>query len=185
MMKKLMVFLFFLGLISTGQAQEAIEMNPVNVKSSSFLMELDEATHSLKFTIPEKQTGAFHANPLKFAESNFDIQQLINDNDAKYDSYQAIFKSSKGKLIVNYDKNGEIKSTFQNFKNVPLPYETGLSIYRDYRDYDIVRNKYVAASRNGKIQREFYKIKLQNGKKSKSLKLKVDRDKSMLGLALK
>ncbi|HET7360726.1 MAG TPA: hypothetical protein VFI78_02215 [Salinimicrobium sp.] len=183
-MKRIVFYLLFLGLVSTGQAQEAIEMNPVNVKSTTFSMKLHPATNSTNFMIPEKQAGVFHSNPLKFAESNFNIQQLIKGNDSKYDAYQVSFKSPKGKLIVNYDENGEIKSTFQKFKNVLLPYETGLSVYRHYPGWDIVSNKYVAASRNGEIKREFYKIKLQNGKKSKSLKLNVDRDKSMLGLVL-
>lgn len=140
-MKKTLIYLIFLGLVSAGHSQEMIYMDPVKVEGVAFSMQLDPANNSINFTIPEKQAGEFHSNPLKFAETNFNIQQLIKDNDSKYDSYQVRFKSSKGHLLVQYDKKGEIVSTFQRFKNMNLPYETSHSIYRDYRDWDIVRTQ--------------------------------------------
>jgi hypothetical protein len=87
--------------------------------------------------------------------------------------------------VVHYDEEGKIKSTRQKFENMVLPPETSLFIQENHGDWEIVENKYVASSWNANVKREFYKIKLQNGKKTKTLKIDVDQDKSRLGLALK
>jgi hypothetical protein len=179
-MKKLMIFLFCAGLISTGWAQtdHAIVENPTS-------MAFDDQTDQFSFAIPEVYVSAFHSNPLEYVKNNFDIQQLVKDNDSKYDSYYVYFRSSKGKLVVNYDGDGKIISTRQKFKNVALPHESKLFIHENYGNWEIAENKYVASSWNGNIKREFYKVKLQNGEETKTLKLEVDQNESRLGLALK
>lgn len=179
-MKKLLIFLFILGSVGIIRAQKTT----ASMESPAFSMPLNETTNSMSFVIPEVRVVAFYSNPLKYVKNNFDIQQLIEENDSKYDSYYVYFRSPKGRMVVNYDKEGNPISTKQKFKDVVLPHKTGLSIYRDYKGWDIVGNKYVAVSRNGEVKKEFYKVKLQNGKKNKTLKIEVDNDESMLELAL-
>lgn len=154
-------------------------------KSGPENMPLDDATNTMSFVIPEVRVVAFHSNPLKYVKSNFDIHRLIEENDSKYDEYYVYFRSPKGRMVVNYDKKGKAISTKQKFKDVILPRETSLSIYRDYKGWDIVGNKYIAVSRKGEVKKEFYKVKLRNDKKRKILKIEVDNNESMLELALK
>lgn len=184
-MKKLFIFVLCLGFISTAWSQKTIETNPADKQPTTLPISQGGKTNNASYIIPEVYVVAFHSNPLKFAKKNFDIEQLIENNGSKYDEYYVYFRSPKGILIVNYDNDGKIKSTYQRFKNVVLPYKTSLHIYKNYKGWKIVKDKYVASSSNGDIKREFYKIKLRKDKKTETLKIAVDRDNSLLGLALK
>lgn len=179
-----------MGFMSTGQAQEVLQMEPVKVEgtleeeNALFSMKLDPASNSLSFLIEGVPDRKFHSNPLQFAQKQFDVQKLIKDNDAKYDGYLVVFECDHGKLDVNYDDDGGIDRTHQSFRDLPLPDGVSEAVLKQYDGWQVLDNKYVLNSRNGEVKKEFYKIKLQNGNKNKSVKINVERPRSIFGLAV-
>ena len=180
-MKKLIFSLVFMGIVFSSYAQEVIRLDEVTMDLSYEALKLDPDTQTLIVNIPEKYNGHFSENPLRFVRENFDIQKFILANrDANYDIYSVAFKTTKGDLKLRFNNRGELLTSYQVFKNVNMPVATTVSILKQNPDYDIVGNKHVASSRNSWVlDKEFYKVKLKNGTKSK--KIKVNLDKSGMG----
>ncbi|NJW55867.1 hypothetical protein HC175_23420, partial [Salinimicrobium sp. CDJ15-91] len=85
------------------------------------------------------------------------------------------FKSTKGHLLANFDGDGDLISSFQKFKNVRLPEDARMQILQQYRDAVITGNKHVAISKGWDVQKEFYKVKLRDGDKTRTVKVNKDR----------
>lgn len=169
-MKNLLTALLLLGLVSTGQAQDPIVLEELRLEATSF--ELDPNSGTLEIMIPEDYEGQFHDNPLKFAKSKFDINRLLEDNeDSGYESYTVTFKSSKGYLSAEYNREGSLVSSHQEFRNIALPRQASADLYKDHQGWTMVRNKHIISTRNGEVTKDFYKVRLRNGQKGKSLKI--------------
>ncbi|MDR9456229.1 MAG: hypothetical protein RI572_02360 [Salegentibacter sp.] len=176
-MKKLIFSIVFMGIVFSSYAQKVIRLDEVTMELSSEALKLDPDSHALTVSIPEKYTGHFNESPLRFVRENFDIQKFIAANrDSDYDIYEVSFKTNKGDLKVKFNEQGELLTSHQVFKNVKMPYETTVSILKQNPNYSIVGNKHIASSRNSWVlDKEFYKIKLRNGSKSKNIKVNLDK----------
>ncbi|HSP11921.1 MAG TPA: hypothetical protein VLO29_05285 [Salegentibacter sp.] len=180
-MKKLIFSMVFMGMVFSSYAQKVIRLDEVTMELSSEALRLDPNSNSLIVDIPEKYTGHFSESPLRFVRENFDIQKFIVANrDSDYDFYDVSFKTNKGNLKVRFNDRGDLLTSYQVFKNVKMPYATTANVLRQNPDYSIIANKHIASSRNSwTLNKEFYKIKLRNGTKTKNIK--VDLDKSGMG----
>lgn len=185
-MKKVVICLSFMAFVSMAQAQDVVDLKSVEVEAPT-TMKLDPSTDKITVAVRENQLEEFSSNPLSFAVNNFNIQQLIKDNEAKYDEYIVTFRTKNGKLVINYDEVGEIMTTHQNFKNVRVPYGIARSIYKDknHEGWAFIRNRYVSFSKNGVVKKEFYKLVLQKDNDRKTIKLNLDKNQSQLGLVLR
>ncbi len=173
-MKKLIIVLLLFGFIGTGHSQILLKETKLEYRPES--MKLDPASNSLVISIPEKSYGEFEKDPLAFMKDQFDIQKVVKDNETKdYDSYRVNFKSTKGHLLANFNGDGDLVSSYQKFKNVRLPEDARLQILQQYRDAVITGNKHVAISKGWDVQKEFYKVKLRDGNKTRTVKVNKDR----------
>ena len=182
-MKKVILSLLCIAFTGMAYSQRVIKLEEMMYNPKS--MELDEGTNSLTFTVMEDYVGQFHSNPLKYAKENFRIADLIEANkDEDYDTYEVTFKTTKGYLKVNYNQLGDITSSTQFFKDVRLPYESMISVLKANKGYSIASTKHVAFSRSGwDVDKEFYKVKLKNGKKNKVVKVNIERDAAGVAVA--
>ncbi|MDX1601696.1 MAG: hypothetical protein R3209_01400 [Salinimicrobium sediminis] len=169
-MKNLILVLLLFGFIGTGHSQILLKETKLEYRPES--MKLDPVSNTLTIKIAEKNYGEFEKNPLAFVKNGFDIQRVLKDNEKEdYDSYQVSFKSTKGHLLANFDKDGELVSSFQKFKNVRLPEDARMKILQQYRDAVVVGNKHIAVSKGWDIQKEFFKVKLRDGDKTRRVKI--------------
>lgn len=175
-MKKLIFGIVFMGIVFSSYAQEVIRLDEVTMELSSEALKLDPDSQTLIVSIPEKYTGHFNESPLRFVRENFDIQKFIAANQDSYDVYEVFFKTNKGDLKVRFNEQGELLTSHQVFKNVKMPYATAVSILKQNPNYSIVGNKHIASSRNSwTLNKEFFKVKLRNGTKSKNIKVNLDK----------
>lgn len=184
-MKKLFLSLLFIGFIGVMQAQ-VVELKEARVILSADDWRMDPNTNSVTIQIPELYAGEFSANPLKFVRDNFDIASFIDANrNQKYEGYSVVFNTGKGHLNTEYDKHGNLMRSYQQFKDVYMPYETTVEILKNNPDSYVVGNKHIAYSKEWSITKEFYKVKLQNadGKQRKTVKVNVMPGQSQLSLA--
>ncbi len=178
-MKNLILCLLLMGFISIGHSQ--IVLKETKVEYVPYSMKVDPVTKEVNLKISESYYGEFQEDPLAFIEGNFSIDRFIRENEEHdFDSYQVTFRSNKGNVLANYDKEGEMVSTYQRFKNVNLPDDVKLQILQQYRHAQILKNSHVVTSKKWMIDKEFYKVKIQDGDKVRRLKL----DRNTQGLSL-
>ncbi|WP_037321582.1 hypothetical protein [Salegentibacter sp. Hel_I_6] len=177
-MKNLILTLMCLAFVAMAYSQRVIKLEELNLDYNPKSLEIDGSSNSLSFNVSEDYIGQFHSNPLRFAKENFNIMDFIEANqDKDYDTYTVTFITNKGNLKVNYNAAGKIQSSSQRFKDINLPYYSLISVLRANEGYSLVGTKHLAYSKDGwALDEEFYKVKLQNGNKSKTVKLNVDRD---------
>ncbi len=171
-MRTLIVLLLLVGFISTSQAQQITELEEANVSYAPNAVKISSNLDSYTFTVKENFAGEFIKNPIAFMKENFDINAFIAniDNDA-YDEYLVTFKSSKGYLEASYDDDGTILKTSQRFKDIVLPLDVRRALYKNHKGWTMVQNKYMASGKGERIDREVYKIKLENGNKKQNVKI--------------
>lgn len=175
-MKTLILFLFLGFSAVMTNAQGVIQLNEARVDYNPVFSQLSQNGNTFIAQIKETHLGQFEEDPMGFMKQNFNIQQLIAQiNEPKYDSYDVSFRSKKGELKVNYDKEGNIVRAFQRFRNVALPQDVAQQLFRENNGWSMVKNVHVAYGRNGNVDEDFYRITMENGKERKKVKLDVNR----------
>ncbi len=157
------VFLFFFLVCLMGNLHsQVIPLDPATVtfekvKTSSNL-------GNITIEVKENHANHFAENPIRFIEENFSLKSLdLSD----YDEVEVKFKTRKGFLLATYDANGDLKETFQKFKNIPLPRSVWSEIYNDNLGWSMASNIYIASGRQNNLDHQKYKVKLVNGKEVK------------------
>lgn len=175
-----MLSILFLGFVISGHAQKIIRLDEMTLRANPNALRLDESSNSIIVSVPERYTGEFSTNPLKFARNNFEIKEFIIANeDLGYDTYDVTFKTSKGHLLVKYDATGEMLAARQSFKDVNVPYDILVPVLKSNRDYKYVANKHIASSKgNWTFDKEQYRLKLKNGSKTKNVKVDIDKSRT-------
>ncbi len=170
-MRKLL-FLFLLAGISAVQAQ-VIELDEARivvhcVEAASNDVESDLA-------VIEDYDGQFHLNPLLFIKKNFNVEPYITElqnGGEVFESFLVEFRSNKGKLQARYSDEGELLSTSQRFKDIAVPNAVAHQLYRDHKGWAMVKNTYTASGQGDKLDKELYRIKMQNGTRAQIVKIR-------------
>ncbi len=181
-MKNLFIYSLLLFCVVSVKAQEetqeVTQLDAVTINyQNDILSNVDDDT----FLVREEHAGEFSANPIKFMQENFDIQSYISleqdkSNNLRHnDSYRVKFSTNKGYLEAIFSRDGELKRTAQNFKNILVPSDIRKALYSNYKGWEMVKNRYTASGTSDKIDKEQYRIKLKNGNKSQIVKIVPDR----------
>ena len=169
-MKNLLI-LFLLAGIATGHAQ-VIQLDEAKVTNTAKILSDGDS----RYIVLEDYNSQFMKNPIGFMKENFDIHLFIEDmEDQGYDFYVVEFRNRKGYLVANFDDRGELLSTSQRFKNIPLPHAISRELVSDYKGWSMTKNLYVASGKGDALDKEQYKITLKNGKSSQTVKIIPDR----------
>jgi len=171
-MKNLIVFLFIVCGIATGQAQKVTQLKETKVEFAPYSIIPTSDIDIYKVVVNENYKGQFSLNALKFVKENFDANELIQAiNNPDYDSYLISFRSSKGFLDATYSKDGKLVNSHQMFKDVVLPQEIRRELYTNYKGWTMAKNKYVASGNGDKLNKEIYRINLKKDNKKKNIKI--------------
>lgn len=172
-MKTLVIILILAFSVSVSNAQEVIELNEAKVGFNP-LSKIEGPIKQISIKIAEDVPGEFEKDPIAFVKARFDISPyLIKTTEEEFDSYQVTFKSTKGVLIADFDKEGNLVKTTQKFENILLPSELRKQLYKDHKGWAMVKNKFVAKGKMDKIDKAVYRLTIQNGKQKKNLKFEV------------
>ncbi|MHA6280612.1 hypothetical protein ACXYMT_10560 [Salinimicrobium sp. CAU 1759] len=179
-MKKLIIGIFLLAFIATGNSQILLDEAKVDYKKAS--MKLDPATQTLVIHIPEKKVGEFGKDPLIFMKNNFDVESFLKDNaDQDFAEFQVNFVSNKGYMTARFNGDGDLISSQQRFKNMRLPQDVQLEIAQLYNGANVLSTKSFAQSKGWIIDKEYYKIKLDDGERTR--RVRIDRRNDRLSIA--
>lgn len=175
-MKRAVLCLFLFGFLATGQAQKVIQLEETKVDFEPRMVMVKSDKNATVFKVAENYAGEFADNPLRFVIENFDIQNYMDSvKKENFDSYEVNFKSRKGGIIANYDKNGELVRTYQKFKDIALPIPLRKQLVKEYKGWTMTGNTYTARGEKDKIDKEAYRITLQMGNKNQKIKIIPER----------
>ncbi len=165
-MKKLIIGLMALGLTnlcfsqvdSNGIAEVELEGVVITAPNYDYLNEVLDKDASEK------------VKDLQMEVATFNIKNLENYNP-EVEEYQVIFNRSNGKVIAVYDKNGDIESSFERYRNVIVPRRVLTKIYMDHYGWELIKDTYQVSYKKDKDVKKVYKVHLLKGDLKKSLKL--------------
>ena len=171
---KTLIFSLVMLLAGTIQAQEFTELKEAKVGFAPLSSNVEREGNSFTFRINEGYKGEFEKDPLAFMEANFDIQNFISQvKHEEYDSYEVSFVSGKGILKADFNKDGDLVKSSSRFKNIVLPEKLRDQLYRDHKGWAMTKNIHITAGRDGIVNKDYYKIKLENGKDRKRITLQA------------
>lgn len=170
---KTLIFSLALVLVATiGYGQKITELEEAKVGFAPLNVEVNEDGDNFSYTVSESYAGEFQKDPIAFMKANFDIQNFIaTHEDRGFDTYHITVSSAQGFLKADYNSKGELLRTFQKFKDIVLPHDVRQELYSSHQGWNMTSNKYVASGRGELLEREVYKVKLENGKQKQNVKL--------------
>ena len=172
-MKKSILSVLFIAVSVIANAQ-ITQLAEANVVYKPFDSEISKNQNRYSFTINENFVREFDKNPVGFMTDNFDIFSFMRSIEEEYDTYEVTFSSEKGNLLANFNKDGELLSTYQNFKDILLPLEIRREVYLNNKGWTMTGNKYVATGTASLIEKENYKIKLEKDGQKRTVKYNGD-----------
>ena len=171
-MKTLIFSLVLIIATTIGHAQQITELEEAKVGFSNFDSKVSRDGDSFSFNVEEAYTGEFSKDAIAFLKANFDIKSFIEElEDENYSSYLVTFKSADGFLSADYDREGNLVKTYQKFKDIALPLDVRREVYMANKGWTMTANKYIASGNGDLLEKEMYKIKLENGNQKRTMKL--------------
>ncbi|MDR5589813.1 hypothetical protein [Christiangramia sp. SM2212] len=173
-MKTLIFSLLLIAATFVGHAQEQeiTQLEEAKVGFAPLEAKITRIGDSFAYTVEEEYTGEFSEDPIAFMKSNFDINNFIAEIDGDENtSYLVTFKSSKGQLSADFNHEGDLVRTYQKFKDIALPLDVRREVYMSNKGWNMTSNKYIASGDGDLIEKEVYKIKLENGNQKRNIKL--------------
>ena len=182
-MKTLIISAIFCLSVTILSAQEILELDETQLTYAPYSASISQNEDSFTYKVSERFNGQFAEDPIAFMNAHFDIQKVIEaSEDKNYDSYLVTFKSDNGYLKADFDGEGELLETRQNFKNVILPLDLRIDMHSTYKGWTLVKTKYNAKTKGDLLVKAFYRVKLENGKQRQNLK--IDARNQGIGVAV-
>ena len=167
-MKSIIVSLAFLGCATFTYAQDkkgggngkVTELPEIVIKS---------AGKDFSIYLPDK-------NP------DMDVQRLeqafiaydIGKDYEGYDNYLVTMEMKNSSLAATYNENGKLMSVVEVYDNVKLPSAVIYSIYRNFPEWKIVKDKFLYTQEDGDIIKKQYNIKLKKDKELRRIVIHPD-----------
>lgn len=134
----------------------------------------DHRSSTYEVKVKEASTGNFHRDPIAFMRRNLDMNHLMGEFEENNELFSVTFKSKKGRLVANFNEKGELLNTSQKFRNIILPRDLREDLYRNYKGWTMVSNKYEAKGSSTSVEKQEYHVKLKKGKLTKNISLKKE-----------
>ncbi len=168
-MKKLIIGLLALGLtnlsfsqiLNEGVTEVQLEGVTVSPRNSNYLNKVQDLNTPIKVKRLENKAA------------QYDIKDA-GIFDHKFEAYEVIFKQSSGKIIAIYDKEGNVISSSEKFKNLRLPKAVRMGIFEDHDGWELHSDSYLVSYYSGKNVKKLYKVQLRKGKQKKNLRVDVE-----------
>ncbi|MCB7479711.1 hypothetical protein [Christiangramia sediminis] len=166
------LLLVAVGLVGQAQEQKITQLEEAKVGFAPLDAKITQSGDSFSYKVEEEYEGEFTKDAIAFMKANFDIQNFISEfEEDKYSSYVVTFRSSKGHLSADFNKEGELVKTFQKFQDIALPLDVRREVYMANKGWTMTSNKYIASGNGDLLEKEIYKVKLENGNQKRNVKL--------------
>ena len=148
-------------LVTTNDMYSTLEKPNKNVNTlilnSNYLNEADH-----------KNISAI-VNQLERKVANYDIKNSSVFDDTEEAIYPVVFKNNQGNLTVTYNNKGEIISSVERYKNIPIPVDLRVAISKEYPEWAFKNNSCLITYNPNNGFKKSYKIEIKKGDQIKSL----------------
>ena len=108
-------------------------------------------------------------NQLERKVANYDIKSSSVYDDTEEATYPVVFKNNQGNLTVTYNNKGEIISSVERYKNIPIPVDLRIAISKEYPEWAFQSNNCLITYNQNKGFKKLYKIEIRKGDQIKTL----------------
>lgn len=163
-MKKLLIWLFILGLTTPFYAQ---------VVNNGQLPEIEVKAINYKY-LNDVNSGYVAANvkSIELEVANFDPRSDKDLYEDEYGYYKVSFYIPDGMIVAAYNGNGKIIKTIEKFKDVKPPRTVINSVTERFPGWAISEDVYKVTYHHKKGTNKMYKLILENG--DRSMRVKTD-----------
>lgn len=181
-MKTLFFLSVFVLCATIGQAQEITKLEEVKIAYTPLVGQIVQNGDEFTITLKNFASNSFIKNPIGFMKENFDIHKFIaavEKDNGKFDYHAYVIRimSSKGYMVANYDSEGNLRSTKQNFTNILPPYNIRVQVYGENIGWQIEKIKYMASTKGEILNKALYKMTLQLGSQKRNITIDaLDKD---------
>jgi hypothetical protein len=162
-MKKLIIGLFVLGLMTQGFAQitkvEQLSEVVVVAVNYKYLNQVDSQEAAVPVELLQRKVATYDLKSQDFYDDDFEF-------------YTVSFFIPEGKIVAAYDSNGKILRTIERYKDIALPMDITMAVAKRFPGWSITKDVYLINYHESKGVTKKYKLTLENG--DKRLKVKVD-----------
>ncbi len=162
-MKKLIIGLFVLGLMTQGFAQitkvEQLSEVVVVAVNYKYLNQVDSQEAAVPVELLQRKVATYDLKSQDFYDDDFEF-------------YTVSFFIPEGKIVAAYDSNGKILRTIERYKDIALPMDITMAVAKRFPGWSITKDVYLINYHEAKGVTKKYKLTLENG--DKRLKVKVD-----------
>ncbi|MGB5463046.1 MAG: nicotinate-nucleotide adenylyltransferase [Aureibaculum sp.] len=162
-MKKLIIGLFVLGLMTQGFAQitkvEQLSEVVVVAVNYKYLNQVDSQEAAVPVELLQRKVATYDLKSQDFYDDDFEF-------------YTVSFFIPEGKIVAAYDSNGKILRTIERYKDIALPMDITMAVTKRFPGWSITKDVYLINYHEAKGVTKKYKLTLENG--DKRLKVKVD-----------
>jgi hypothetical protein len=162
-MKKLIIGLFVLGLMTQGFAQitkvEQLSEVVVVAVNYKYLNQVDSQEAAVPVELLQRKVATYDLKSQDFYDDDFEF-------------YTVSFFIPEGKIVAAYDSNGKILRTIERYKDIALPMDVSMAVAKRFPGWSITKDVYLINYHEAKGVNKKYKLTLENGEKR--LKVKVD-----------
>lgn len=162
-MKKLIIGLFVLGLMTQGFAQitkvEQLSEVVVVAVNYKYLNQVDSQEAAVPVELLQRKVATYDLKSQDFYDDDFEF-------------YTVSFFIPEGKIVAAYDSNGKILRTIERYKDIALPMDVSMAVAKRFPGWSITKDVYLINYHEAKGVNKKYKLTLENG--DKRLKVKVD-----------
>lgn len=169
-MKTLLIICLTVLLSASLNAQEVIQLKEAKVEAPSPFEQFKQNGNEFSFILKETSQGDFQKDPIAFVEKHLDMGNFASYLDSEYESYVVNIRSSKGFLVGNYNKNGELLYSSYKFKNIALPYALTQQVYLDNVGWKLQKTVFLGNTNGDREETSIYKVTMKNGNQKKTLK---------------
>ena len=167
-MKKLLICAACIGFINLSFSQ--IHQNNfdnyqlasvvVNAPNYNYLLKVQDANTPIRVKKLENQVSVY------------DIKSDPIYDEAFEENYKVIFEETKSKIVVTYDKQGNILTSFEKFDDVRLPKNIYASIANDYPGWAVINDTYLVKYYQDKDKViKIYKIEISKDDVFKNIRI--------------
>ncbi|WP_324719555.1 hypothetical protein [Salinimicrobium sp. HB62] len=173
-MKKMFLGLMILMWAGIANAQFT-ELKEARVGFDPNLPEVTVEGDTYVFRINKRFGEEFEKDPIGFLNKHCRLEAFIDlVEDEGINGYQVDVKSTKGRLKASYCKEGNLRKVSYKLKNVLLPPQLQEEVYRKYRGWNMTRNVHRAKGRDGIVEEEYFKIRLEKEGEVQNLRIDME-----------
>lgn len=173
-MKRFIIVLLFLSIITASYSQEIKENNTrdgnIRIEELPGVV-IKSAGKDFSVYLPDRNPD----KDVRALEEEFIAYDLGKDYEG-YETYLVVMKTDKGSLSATYNENGKLTSVVENYENVRLPSSVIYAVYKAFPGWKIVNDKFLYSQKEGDIVKKEYNLRIKKDKETRKLVVNANGD---------